>query len=368
MEPAVLDRHHELTKYVTKEQIGIEIGPWFSPIAPKREGYQCLSLDLFDWHMLKEKAMVDPFIPKDKLANIEEVDLIGSSTEIEKIVAKRGLLGKADYILSSHNFEHLPNPIRFLQGCAKVLKPGGILSMAIPDLRTCFDYFRAPTLLGAWLEAYFEAREKPTFAQVFEQNVFHSEFKRNGDVAITFLLTDNPVYITSPKTLQASFDRWQRDLANQETAYNDVHCSTFTPSSFELLISDLQYLGLMNLQLMDISATNGCEFYAHLKRPTNQEAMDINDDDFYEKRQMLLHRANNERGFNSLEAFQIKSELRSAQAKIVEQQKEIEFVNKQNQQLIQTLAAELNSIISSSSWRLTSPFRLISDWLRNLIL
>lgn len=57
-----LDRYRELTKYVTKEKIGIEIGPWFSPIAPKCDGYQCLALDIFDFETLKEKAKVDLFI------------------------------------------------------------------------------------------------------------------------------------------------------------------------------------------------------------------------------------------------------------------------------------------------------------------
>lgn len=358
-----LDRHHELTKYLTKEQIGIEVGPWFSPIAPKREGYQCLALDLFDSETLREKAKIDPFIPNDKISNIEEVDLVGSSIEIENIAEKNGLLEKIDYILSSHNFEHLPNPVRFLQGCDRVLKPGGMLSMAIPDLRACFDYFRSPTSLTIWLEAYFAAREKPTFTQIFEQSSLHSQYQRNGEVAITFFLADDPAYITPLKTLQESFDRWKRDLANQETTYCDVHCSTFTPSSFELLISDLQYLGLTKLQLIEISATNGCEFYAHLQRPTHEESMAIPDPDyFYERRKSLLHRVNSERGANSLEAFRIGSALNSAHAKMGEQQREIE----QNQQRIQQLETLIDSIISSHSWRLASPLRLISAWLRRL--
>lgn len=352
---------------MTKEKIGIEIGPWFSPIAPKRDGYQCLALDILDCATLIEKAKADPFIPKDKIANIEEVDLVGSSIEIENIAKKNGLLEKIDYLLSSHNFEHLPNPIRFLQGCEKVLKPGGMLSMAIPDLRTCFDYFRPITILADWLEAYFTFRERPTFTQIFEQNSLHCQYQRNGEVANTFFLTDDPAYITPLKSLQETFDRWKRDLANQETSYRDVHCSTFTPSSFELLISDLNFLGLTKLQLLEISATNGCEFYAHLKRPSHEEDISMPDPDcFYARRKALLHRVNNERGVNSLEAFQIRSEQSCANVKMDENKREIERVSNESEQRIQQLEALLDTIIESKSWRVTSPLRLISAWLRRL--
>jgi hypothetical protein len=43
-----VDRRDAILKYTTKEQRGIEIGPWFNPIASKREGYRCLVLDVFD--------------------------------------------------------------------------------------------------------------------------------------------------------------------------------------------------------------------------------------------------------------------------------------------------------------------------------
>src|SRR3954469_3901878 len=127
-----MDRRDAILKYATKQQRGIEIGPWFNPIAPKREGYQCLALDVFDSQTLRQRAAVDPNISHEAAEMIEEVDLVGSSTHVGELVRARGEAGSFDYIVSSHNFEHLPNPIRFLQGCADAVKPGGVLSMAIP--------------------------------------------------------------------------------------------------------------------------------------------------------------------------------------------------------------------------------------------
>src|SRR4051812_21528373 len=163
-----MDRRDAILKYATKQQLGIEIGPWFNPIAAKRDGYRCLPLDVFDAETLRKRAADDPNISEAAAAMIEDVDLIGSSTHIGELVRARSEAGIFDYIVSSHNFEHLPNPIRFLQGCAEALKPDGVLSMAIPDRRGCFDYFRPVTRLSEWIQASIEDRCKPSHAQAFD--------------------------------------------------------------------------------------------------------------------------------------------------------------------------------------------------------
>ena len=120
-----MDRRSAILKYTTKEQRGIEVGPWFNPIASKRDGYRCLVLDVFDSETLRKRAAGDPNIAAASVPLIEDVDLVGSSTHIGELVRARGEAGTFDYIVSSHNFEHLSNPILFLQGCAEALRPGG---------------------------------------------------------------------------------------------------------------------------------------------------------------------------------------------------------------------------------------------------
>src|SRR4030095_2803129 len=116
-----VERRTEILKNITKTQKGIEVGPWFSPLAPKQKGYNCLSLDVFDTETLKEKAKTDPLVADNKIPLIEPVDLIGTATAIDRIVEERGELGTFDYIISSHNFEHSPNPITFLNSSARGL-------------------------------------------------------------------------------------------------------------------------------------------------------------------------------------------------------------------------------------------------------
>ena len=202
-----MDRREQLLKHITKRQKGIEIGPWYAPLAAKREGYNCLSFDVFDTETLKRNAEQDPSIDNSCVSSIEAVDIVGSSTEIYDIIAARGELLTFDYILSSHNFEHLPNPIKFLQGCEKVLKPGGYLSMAVPDKRTCFDYFRPVSTLGSWLEAYTANCTRPTAFQGFEQASVHSKYSDGDEECSSFpLLTRDPNKISPQKTLKNSFE------------------------------------------------------------------------------------------------------------------------------------------------------------------
>ena len=175
-----MDRRAVLLKGITKDMLGIEIGPYHQPLVPKREGYRSLSLDVFDTEALRKNAATDSAITKNEAEQIEEVDLVGSAPRLAELVETKGLVGQCDYIISSHNFEHIPDPIRFLQGCEKALKPQGFLSMAVPDKRCCFDYYRPLSMTGDLLEAYFEKRERPSRAQIFQARSARLPFSRQG--------------------------------------------------------------------------------------------------------------------------------------------------------------------------------------------
>lgn len=306
---------------------------------------------------------------RDGIDQIEEVDLLGSASEIDKLVEEKCLSGEIDYIVSSHNFEHLPDPIRFLQACQKVLNPAGVLSMAIPDRRTCFDYFRPHTTLSVWLEAYFAGRESPTLRQIFEQHSLHSLYHVNEHTSVIFTRSHNPAGVVPIASLQEAFDYWNTSSMVPDTNYVDVHCSTFTPASFELLAWDLLFLGLIQLQLIEIAETEFHEFFVHVQLPTGDAAPDR--DTFYEKRASLLHRVNSEAGANSMEAFRMRSELEQARNKIAEQQREIEAIQKwahdfidESRRDVNQLKAVIGAMQSSKSWRLTAPLRAIAAKLR----
>jgi hypothetical protein len=321
-----MDRKAEILKNITKTQKGIEVGPWFSPLAPKQEGHNCLSLDVFDAEALKERAKTDPLVSDDWIPLIESVDLICTATAIDKIVEERGELGTFDYIISSHNFEHSPNPIRFLQGCGRVLKADALLSMAIPDKRGCFDYFRPHTTLGQWIEAFFAERERPTLTQLFEQNSLRSRFKAGEEIRTGFSLADNPQNVRALPTLREAYAGWiSLETANDKTYY-DSHCSIFTPSSFRLLLTDCAFLGLSPFAVQEVTETNGNEFYVHLRNVGYTTYTEEQTAQYWAARQQLLHAIGDECSYNSVALYEARNSVRELEQQISQLQARMDNV------------------------------------------
>jgi len=278
-----MDRAEELRRYVTREARGIEIGPYFTPLTPRRGGFHSVHLDVFDEEELRRRAAADPALKKSDEKRIEPVDLVGSAVDIATLVQGKYGNEQFGYVISSHNFEHLPDPIAFLQGCQSVLKPDGVLSMAVPDYRYCFDFYRARSETGALLEAFAERRRRPSATQVFQWASTVSEVRGSG--AWHAGETELPV---PTGDLAGAFALWTAMNADPDMPYTDAHCWTFTPASFRLIIEDLRFLGLHTFEVVAVSPTYGSEFFVHLR---NTSHMDEAADNYRERRVQLLRDA-----------------------------------------------------------------------------
>lgn len=251
------NRIAELRKHLAPDARGVEIGAYHNPITPRGEGFRSVHLDIFDADEQRTRAEADPNLTAADVQRIEDVDLVGSANEIAALVIDKYGDEKFDYVVSSHNLEHLPNPIKFLQGCQQILRDGGHVSLALPDHRYCFDFFRARTEVGEWLEAFAEDRTQPSRSQLFQWVALASSTK--GDT------TWNPATTDPPEPwpmLDTALQYWDGSV---QLEYLDAHCWIFTPSSFRLLIEDLRHLGFLQFDVESISPVNGCEFYVHLR-------------------------------------------------------------------------------------------------------
>jgi SAM-dependent methyltransferase len=65
-----------------------------------------------------------------------------------------------DFVLSSHNLEHISNPIRALKEWIRVVRPGGAIIVLLPDYRRTFDHRRKPTPIEHMLEDYELGRDE----------------------------------------------------------------------------------------------------------------------------------------------------------------------------------------------------------------
>jgi SAM-dependent methyltransferase len=299
-----MDRRDIIREFARKESRGIETGPYFAPIVPKSDGWNVLTLDVFDKAKLCELAATDPNIPSSSISNIEEVDLVGPAHRLADLLAEHGELGQIDFIISSHNFEHLPNPIAFLRACSEALRPGAILSMAIPDKRTCFDYFRPLSTLAAMLEAYAENRDRPTTTQLLEAETLCSLYHTEAAEVGAFFLNSDPKQIVALRTMEAAYENWKTRIARgaDGAIYEDCHCWTFTPSSFRLLLNDLRFLGLVEFEPIRISDTQGHEFFVHLRNLRGTATTPLSPTAYYEERQILLHAINWDLSVNAIDA------------------------------------------------------------------
>jgi SAM-dependent methyltransferase len=259
-----MDRLTILLRGLDRTQRGLEVAPWHAPLAPKAAGWNVQVLDVFDHPTLLDRAAADPLVTPEAVRRIEPVDFVGSACDIAEIVPLEAH-GGFDYILSSHNFEHLPDPLKFLQGAARLLRPGGVLAMAIPDARGCFDYYRPSTVMGDWIEAHREGRARPSPRQVFETEARRSGVPNGAQgCAGAFRQSTLAREIEIGGDLGAALADWP-DRCDED--YRDAHCSVMTPASLELLLTEAQALSLIELEIEEIRAGEGVEFYVRLRRP-----------------------------------------------------------------------------------------------------
>jgi SAM-dependent methyltransferase len=316
---------------------------------------------VFDRDSLVQRASQYPFFDDETIRNIEDVDLLGSSAEIEALLTERGVSDKFDYIVSSHNFEHIPDPIKFLKGCQAVLKMGGVVSMAIPDHRGCFDFYRPVSTTASLIAANFEKAARPAFAQHFEQQSLHCYTPIQGQQHISFSSDVALEQIFPFRNMKESFEAWKAFANSPDEIYRDTHCWVFTPASFELILRDLFYLEAIDLEVFEVDAVHG-EFYAHLRLA--DRSVKESDAVFFERRLELLRKMNDEMAQKSL-AHRDARDLLAGQADREHwlQEREREVIEGLRGEL-ENLRRERDAVLGSTFWRATYPIRALIGALR----
>ena len=341
-----MERRDILLTGIEKDMLGVEIGPWHNPLVPKSDGYRSLSLDVFDTEALRQIAAQSPLLSKDSLARIEDVDLVGSASDLGSIIEAKGLTAQLDYIVSSHNFEHVADPIRFLQGAERALKPGGILSMALPDKRGCFDYFRPHSTTADFITAYHEGRKRPSNAQMLAMQTLFSRRVFNEQEVETWNFTEGPDDICPRVDVQVAYDTFLAIERSHASDYVDVHCWVFTPASFEVIARDIHQLGLTKVGVEQIQGPNVFEFYVRMINglPTLERSK------YYTSRLELLRTVSREYTVSA------SSELAKLRAKTGALDAEISAAR-----------AEIAGLLASTSWRITAPLRKLRTVLDRLV-
>lgn len=122
---------------------GIEIGALHNPMRVNTEIATVRYVDLMS---LEEQRAHYPelagydLVRPDILASGDAMPMLADNSE--------------DFVIANHVMEHLPDPIGALKEWFRVLKPGGILFLALPDKRKTFDRDRPRTTLSHLIDDY----------------------------------------------------------------------------------------------------------------------------------------------------------------------------------------------------------------------
>ncbi len=219
---------------------GLEIGALCRPVVP----VGCVGISYVD-HLntegLRKKYETDPHVDVEQIVPVRYVWSGGPLVDV--VGAER-----FDYVVASHVLEHAPDLIGWLQYIAQVLRPGGILALAVPDMRYSFDCRRNLTTMADLLQAYFERYRRPSIRQVLDHFIHKVEVPEQCPVSD---LWDDParrgnVPLSRPLLLQELGEQGLRKHfdAIQAGEYIDTHCSVLTPESFVNLMSQMAMLDM----------------------------------------------------------------------------------------------------------------------------
>ena len=254
-EPLMPSRSEKLLAPIPRDGKILEIGPSFGPVAPKSEGWNTTTLD----HMTRE-GLVAKFTgqPGVDVTRIEEVDFVWSGGKLSDAVPTHERR-TFDACIASHVIEHTPDLISFLNSLEVLLKETGVVALAIPDKRYCFDYFRPLTTTGQVLAAHLEGRSRHAPALAFDYAAYCAE---NGGNIAWGQLPPNGLRLVNLLETAREFSQIVRNSED----YVDLHAWCFVPASFELILFELAILGETDLRVERITPAEGCEFLCWLVR------------------------------------------------------------------------------------------------------
>jgi len=242
---------HNIDLRVSK---GIEFGPFANPIVLKKDS-EVLYVDYFDEEKLIKKARNNPNL------NPNDVVKLDYSLKNGPLLTLLSAHAPFDYVVSSHVFEHLPNPLGWLRDVSSLLKKGGIINMAIPDRRFTFDYFRKETTYNDLLSFDFENLTIPNEFQLIDH------FTQVREVNTQLAWAEKP-NISSCKRYHDEQQVLQMLQKVRTGQYLDCHCTVWTYDHFlAVLPLALEEKGIpLEIVFADIPVYGSNEFIVQLTK------------------------------------------------------------------------------------------------------
>jgi hypothetical protein len=237
---------------------GLEVGPLHRPLVAKDEA-AVEYLDVMDRARLLEHYADDPFVTPEAVPEIDHF-LIGHDGHSRSLLEAVGDAEPFNWVLASHVIEHIPNPIGWLEQLATLTVDDGVLVLAVPDRRYCFDVLRPATTTGQLLAAHHNDDQRPPVAAVYDYFVGSVTYD-----ATELWRGEVPSYASRIHGVDQASERVAATLAGE---YVDCHVWLFTPQSFVEQMHELRAAGLSKWYVEQIEATpeHDIEFKVVMRR------------------------------------------------------------------------------------------------------
>ena len=251
-----MDRKECLLSLSDRAHRILEIGPSYNPVAPKAGGWRTHVVD----HATREELRTKYAAANVDLEVIEEVDSLWRGGALEDAIPA-ALRGSFDTLIASHVIEHMPDLVGFLISASRLLAPTGVVSLAVPDRRYCFDYFRPQTMTGDLLEAHAARRARHSLRTAWNHMAY--AVMLDGSLAWERKPIGRPTFIDPFVAAAVTYAQYQD---GEGGAYKDYHAWQFTPAGFALAILELGQIGVINWHVIDTHAPETFEFFVFLGR------------------------------------------------------------------------------------------------------
>jgi SAM-dependent methyltransferase len=148
---------------------GIEVGALNGPLEVP-PGVTVAYVDFQSQEDLKKRypQHADKILPVDFQTTIEKLDGIANDSQ--------------DFVIANHVLEHSEDPIAAFQSVFRVLKPGGIFFLALPDKRFTFDRARPVTPFEHLVKDHEEGPEGSRMEHFRESARAHNGLTDPGEI------------------------------------------------------------------------------------------------------------------------------------------------------------------------------------------
>jgi SAM-dependent methyltransferase len=244
---------HILARIDLATMRGLEIGPLHNPLVSRADG-EVFYVDHASTDDLRAKYAADKDVAE---SDIVDVDFVWGDRPLLEAV---GAAAPFDYVVASHVIEHVPDPVGWIDELSGVLRPGGVISLVIPDKRYCFDTRRRTTDVSEIVAAHLERRTRPSLAQIFDF------WSRYAVVDCPTVWAGGVGHAELPPAFADALARCRDGQATD--GYIDVHATTWTPESFLECLGVLFQLGWLDVRVAAFAPTpvNSLEFFVSLER------------------------------------------------------------------------------------------------------